>query len=317
MCHQPDKTPLSPGLCRSYRLAGGGSFPSTTMMAAVHWMEKIATTETELAITFAQEALRIPDVRRQSYRQIPSLARIARDTPQLADFLSLEANCFYPSVLENDNIWPSNTREIREKLSKMLGDFSHTPSPFYALLLMDGDQMGKLLRDYIDRRDEISAALNQFAHRVDALVQEADGVTIYAGGDDVFALAPLEGALSLAAVLHEAYIESFQNRAGIPATISGALIFAHFNAPLRRLFQEAHRLLDEVSKGLKGRDSMVVTVWKTGGPVLTWAAPWGFSGRKAGQKPLSKNCGKIYPIPKKAKATAAASSTTCATALVF
>ncbi|MGI6582332.1 MAG: type III-B CRISPR module RAMP protein Cmr6 [bacterium] len=54
------------------------SFPSTTMMAAVHWMEKIATTETELAITFAQEALRIPDVRRQSYRQIicPDLRHI-------------------------------------------------------------------------------------------------------------------------------------------------------------------------------------------------------------------------------------------------
>lgn len=277
------------------------SFPSTTMMAAVHWMEKIATTETELAITFAQEALRIPDVRRQSYRQIPSLARIARDTPQLADFLSLEANCFYPSVLENDNIWPSNTREIREKLSKMLGDFSHTPSPFYALLLMDGDQMGKLLRDNIDRRDEISAALNQFAHRVDALVQEADGVTIYAGGDDVFALAPLEGALSLAAVLHEAYIESFQNRAGIPATISGALIFAHFNAPLRRLFQEAHRLLDEVAKGQKGRDSLVVTVWKTGGPVLTWAAPWGVLREKSGTKTIIEELREDLSDPEKGK----------------
>ena len=39
--------------------------------------------------------------------------------------------------------------------------------------------------------------------------------------------------------------------------------------------RDAHRLLDEVAKEQCGRDGLACRVWKRGGPVLTWAQPWG------------------------------------------
>ncbi len=79
------------------------------------------------------------------------------------------------------------------------------PSPYVAVLLADGDYMGKLLDSLTeaDKLREVSQALAQFAQGVPAIVRDYRGHCIYSGGDDVLALVPLDQAMACAAALSE------------------------------------------------------------------------------------------------------------------
>lgn len=152
---------------------------------------------------------------------------------------------------------------------KALADKAGEPSAFYALLLMDGDGVGALLRS---QESSVAAGLACFSSQVDAAIRQHGGNTIYAGGDDVLALLPLEGAVPAALALRKAYRGAF---AEIPtATISAALIFAHFHVPLRHVLREAHRRLDDVAKDGNGRDSLAVCVLTQSGVTREWVSTW-------------------------------------------
>ena len=157
----------------------------------------------------------------------------------------------------------------RAALTKKAGE----PSPFYAFLLMDGDRVGALLR-----QDEtaVTKGLGDFSSRVEAAVRGRGGDTVYAGGDDVLALVPLEGALPAALDLRKAYRDAFAGAPG--ATISAAVVFAHFHVPLRHALVEAHRLLDDVAKDGNGRDSLAVCLLTQSGVTREWASQWKAGG---------------------------------------
>jgi len=136
-------------------------------------------------------------------------------------------------------------------------------------LLMDGDRVGALLRS---QESEVTKGLADFSSGVDKAIRQHDGNTIYAGGDDVLALLPLEGAVPAALTLRNAYRGAF---AKIPAaTISAALVFAHFHVPLRHVLREAHRQLDEVAKDGNGRDSLAACVLTQSGVTREWVSTW-------------------------------------------
>ncbi len=151
---------------------------------------------------------------------------------------------------------------------KALSDEAGEPSALYALLLMDGDRVGALLRD---REPEVTKGLAGFSSQVDRIIRDKKhgGNTIYAGGDDVLALLPLEGAVPAALALRECYRGSFAE-----ATISAALVFAHFHVPLRHVLREAHRQLDDVAKDGNGRDSLTVCVLTQSGVTREWVSTW-------------------------------------------
>ncbi len=72
------------------------------------------------------------------------------------------------------------------------------------MLLMDGDSMGRLLSEARaslgdEGERQLTRALGQFADKVSATVSGYDGVTVYCGGDDVFAMLPVGQALPCAA----------------------------------------------------------------------------------------------------------------------
>lgn len=93
---------------------------------------------------------------------------------------------------------------------------NHHPEPvptYYAILVMDGDDMGKWLRGEKglvlgqNLHQCLSDALTRFALREAPRVVEQDhpGTLIYAGGDDVLALMPTRVALACAQALNESY----------------------------------------------------------------------------------------------------------------
>jgi CRISPR-associated protein Cmr2 len=278
-------------------------FPSTAYMAAADWiirvLEECADATNGQKVRDAVEAFLTAaetagvdrseaNTRIKGISDRLSGSRLKRDDYWFAD---IDGSAFFEDFLRNEDEFPIKDDAKKAKrddlvkalkaLQEALPEKSGQPrkaTPFYALLLMDGDGMGKLLSAHPGKQAEISQALAGFSSRVPDIVYEHDGRLIYAGGDDVFALLPLDKAISCAAACREAYQRAFQEKASfVPEsgrTISAAIVYAHIHTALGVAVRDAHRLLDEVAKDRTGRDAIACRVWKRGGPVLTWAQPW-------------------------------------------
>lgn len=159
-------------------------------------------------------------------------------------------------------------------------------SPFYAILFMDGDSLGAQMSDG-NKQDHITYGLSCFTRKVESIVEQHCGFLIYAGGDDVLALFPLECAMPAAVELHHKYDEIFadinkereadpssEKRQSINTSISAAIEYVHVKTPLGKVLKDAHDLLDKVAKDATGRDSIACRVWKQGGLQLQWSMPW-------------------------------------------
>ena len=194
----------------------------------------------------------------------------------------LDGQLYFPTALENPRLFPdqSAARQVLQQLQQLRrsAGLQSLPSPYYAILLMDGDQLGKHMGEQA-KQQPISAALNQFTQEAGAIVREHNGFLIYAGGDDVLALLPLDNALAAAAALQKDYRGAFKKHCidkghDVQSTLSGAIEFVHIRTPLTRVLQDAHQLLDDVAKDEVGRNAIAVRVWKPSGLALQWAMPW-------------------------------------------
>lgn len=140
---------------------------------------------------------------------------------------------------------------------------------FYALLLMDGDSMGKLIRD--KGAKTVTVALTAFSAEAPKIVHKYGGVCVYAGGDDLFALLPLDRVLGCSVKVSMEYKKSFRQNQIPEATISAAVILPHYRVPLRQVISQAHHFLDDVAKDQTGRDAIAIAVLKPGGETCSWA----------------------------------------------
>lgn len=155
------------------------------------------------------------------------------------------------------------------------------PSTFYAVLQMDGDRIGALLRRY---PATVRAGLQSFTAKVRALFDPGDnahlGVLIYAGGDDVLALLPIDTALDAALALRAAFHDAFEAAAaeageGATAdefTLSGAIVAAQYKIPLRTVLRHAKHALEAHAKDENGRDSLAIAILKPGGVAAEWVS---------------------------------------------
>ena len=254
-----------------------GQMPSTLDLAAAHWVARLEGADSELLQRLHAFSDTLLDGSDDGLR----LLRCVRETDN-PSLKGLHSSALFPHVLENPKLCPDRDKvQAVQRALKALKDqgwIKNAPAPFYAILLMDGDSLGKLLQD--DNRStpqQISEALNGFTGRVPNLVAEHNGFLIYAGGDDVLALLPLEDALRCATAIRAAYLDAFKDAFKThqsPSTISAAVTFAHVKIPLTRLLRDSHHLLDDIAKDATGRDALAVRVVKQSGEALQWARPW-------------------------------------------
>lgn len=254
-----------------------GQMPSTLDLAAAHWVARLQDADQEVLKRLHALSTLLLDGSDHGLK----LVRCVRETgnPLLQ---GLHSSALFPHVLENRKLCPD--RELVQAVQRVLkdlkdqGQMQSTPPPFYAILLMDGDSLGKLLQDEdTNTPSKISEALNDFTGKVPELVDEHNGFLIYAGGDDVLALLPLEDALGCATAVRAAYLAAFKKAFGTtdsPSTLSAAITFTHVKIPLTRLLRDSHHLLDAIAKDATGRDALAVRVVKQSGEALQWARPW-------------------------------------------
>lgn len=270
--------------------------PSIDDMAAVHWLEHVLKNVDEACLAEIKTAKK--ELRTPKNKQTKKLGKLIDDHtkkrlhpisciqqlyikedgvfPKVGIFVSrgevahFDGGVFFEHALRNSRIYdPENIQAMLNILAGLKNKFGK-PSPYYAILLMDGDNMGKALSSGDPQK--ISRALLEFNKKTAKLVYEHNGFLIYAGGDDVLALLPVEDALNCAYQLHKVYSEVMQGIA--ESTLSGAIQFAQVKTPLTLLLQDAHQLLDQIAKKKHGRDSLAVRVWSHSGQKLEWAMPW-------------------------------------------
>jgi len=278
------------------------NYPSTAYMSAVSWFKEVLetlekekgdklTSALEDFVSIAENAGVAFD---ETWTKIPKLEALVTKGDNRSKLLNFRGDVFFPDAIKNKENFPiknddkdgTKRRKLINALSKLTKAAEVKPTPFYALLMMDGDRMGELLSKYSKQQTEISNALKKFTSEVNEIVEEHYGKLLYAGGDDVFAILPVDTALSCAKELREVYVQAFKEKAKNVrgGTISAGIVYAHMNTTLRAVVKDAHLLLDKVAKDKLGRDAFAVRVWKRGGPIITFGKRWekDFEGKKVG-----------------------------------
>ncbi len=258
-------------------------WPSTVYVAALPWIRRATAIAPEQARKYAEAVKRSASSGTLPQRR-PSFPGLDQDRG--GDFHRLDANYFHRGFVEDERLCPlanDAPSDARAGLARLLGDLQSSRDEagqtvglaptFYALLLADGDRLGRIVGSLGGER--VGRALSTFTASVPEIVRKHSGVTVYAGGDDVLAMLPVSSALACASKLADGYAEAFNGvDSTTQATLSAGVVFAHVRLPLGAVIGEAHRLLDDVAKDANGRNSLAVGVLKRGGLHCEWVTTW-------------------------------------------
>lgn len=326
------------------------TFPSNSEVAAapfkkavIEGLEGTNAEEVKKALlSFLDELHKAKLLERLSYGK-PALPywrknyeKVAGKTERWGELLRLEGSWLYDAHWERSYlaregivIEESRRQAIQKALRGLYRAVGKRPSPYYAVLYMDGDHMGRWLsgthpqmpklrqvvHPNIQDRESIpgdlprpvtpayhafiSEALGHFSRYFVPLIveEESYGALVYAGGDDVLALLPMETAIEAALRLRAAfsgflrweqggwcidwkhqtgYVESeaaVWSTMGPKATASVGLAFAHHRMPLRAALEGARRA-EALAKGPYGRDHLTVLILKRSGEPVEAALRW-------------------------------------------
>lgn len=243
---------------------------------------------------------------------LPGLGPLGRSSRLLA----IEGSWLYESSYEPDTAWrnhfagePSEDDEryeqrIKPRVAAALEAFravrkrldAKAASPYYAVLVLDGDHMGRWLTgrheetptlgairpdvqgaEALERRPVYPALHGELSHRLGKLALELHkvvarhlGRVVYSGGDDLLALVPLATALPCLAEIREEI--RAPDHLGRKVTLSAGVAIAHFREPLSEALRAARAA--EAAAKQDGRDRFVVKVDKRSGAPLSLSLPW-------------------------------------------
>ncbi len=151
------------------------------------------------------------------------------------------------------------------------------PSPYYALLLADGDSMGDAingLRDP-DSHRRFSEKLSRFAKSVSKIVIEKHkGSLVYAGGDDVLAFLPLHTVIQCSRELADSFRDTFKRELdGVQPTLSVGIAIAHHIEPLQDALALV-RTAEQTAKRVDGKNALAIILSKRSGFDTTIKGSW-------------------------------------------
>ncbi len=259
----------------------------------------------------------------------------------------LDGEWFFPETYDSDDAGERLGAGARMRMRQHLGAHLREadalgiarPAPYYAVLFLDGDQMGRwvsgtheglptieesLHEDAVDacraafgdellrqRRPQspslqgaLSGVLLGFGlHVARHVVEERHcGTLVYAGGDDVFAVAPVDGVLALAGDLEAAFRQPALVAAdgvrlgpdalardpraqggtvhlgmGDRATASAGIAVAHHRQPLGQVLEAARRMEKRAKRDL-GRAAFSVALLRRSGEESEAGAKWRLDG---------------------------------------
>ncbi|HTU89715.1 MAG TPA: type III-B CRISPR-associated protein Cas10/Cmr2 [Gemmataceae bacterium] len=194
--------------------------------------------------------------------------------PQYANF-PYEGTAVYPSrhhelleeVIDPEERSLDLLGSLRDALAKL-----PEPNPYLGVLVADGDKMGAAISglETTDENRNFSQTLAGFASEARKIVSEHNGVLVYAGGDDVLAILPVDKCLQCARKLRDAFGERM-SKYGQP-TLSTGIAIGHFMENLEDLLDYG-RAAEKAAKD-PNRDGLAVHLHKRGGSPIRVRSQW-------------------------------------------
>ncbi|MCC6585128.1 MAG: type III-B CRISPR-associated protein Cas10/Cmr2 [Bryobacterales bacterium] len=127
--------------------------------------------------------------------------------PQMARVFPFEASVAFQSRLTSLRDEGADKQQIAElrTLVKKLEAANGEPNPYAAVLVADGDFMGKAISkiDSYPKHQDFSRELAAFAAAAEKTVKRHYGSPVFAGGDDVLAFVPVDTAIECADALRD------------------------------------------------------------------------------------------------------------------
>ena len=183
---------------------------------------------------------------------------------------------------DSDDKLKSAKSELKIFLDNVLGK-NKEPLPYYALILADGDFMGKAIDEQKTKKDHqgLSGQLSEFAGSVrETIENNGQGSLIYAGGDDVLAFVGLHKVLDYADKLatdFKAKLKKFEfdekGKKKAP-TLSVGIAVVHHLEPLEDALDLA-RKAEKAAKSVVGKGALAVVVDKRSGASRIAKGAWG------------------------------------------
>ncbi len=142
------------------------------------------------------------------------------------------------------------------------------PSPYLAVLMLDGDKMG----EHLSKHPKLSEVLTEFSQAVPEIIKRHQGTAIYSSGDELLALLPKDSALSAT----QEVLAKFSSLIS-ETTCSAAITWFHCKDPLQQAIKNCREGLKLAKDGFN-RNSLVCTVLTSSASEHRFGAKWCFSG---------------------------------------
>lgn len=184
---------------------------------------------------------------------------------------------------------PENSLKELDKLTSTAEQMGLKFSNYYALLCLDGDNMGKWLSGkFLDDKDKselesfhggLTKKLGTYSDEVKEIVQNPKGVVIYSGGDDVLAFINLTYLLPVMKELRDnfpAFEEFSYIKQGEKSSASCGVCIAHYKTPLQEVLTWARKMEHE-AKSIDDndkKDAFSIAVLKRSGEIHKTVFKW-------------------------------------------
>lgn len=181
-----------------------------------------------------------------------------------------------------------NEKIIFKELKDIIGfetDTDFKKYSYYAIVRADGDGIGKLLEQIgtdSEKVNEFSKSCLLYCEKASELVSEYNGVTIYAGGDDLLAILPCDSKMKenegtpfhFSGKLNAVFCETFKNlitecnkdkadRDKLSVSISVGITVAYYKFPLYEALEDSQNMLFGYAK--RKRNGIAVKIQKHSG----------------------------------------------------
>jgi len=251
------------------RVAGGSRpYPSVSRVAADPWVRGNHGKRAFEELKAACERLPANVLHRLDRERFPQFQVF----PYEGVAVYVSRHCEWEEEIDEEDFL--SLADIRDALKRL-----PEPSPYLAVLVADGDRMGATISSLKSTDDHraLSKTLAGFANEARRIVDQHNGVLVYAGGDDVLAFLPVDQSLACAQQLRDKFVmllEQYKDDKGQSPTFSVGLAIRHFMENLEDLL-EYGRAAEKAAKDVPGKDALAVHLHKRGGAPIQIRGRWG------------------------------------------
>ena len=264
------------------------------------------------AVSFVKRAYRKGN-RKEEFESTADIALLHWQKEHLAAFKNYQSLFFYKDesyfnaqFLFEENLVKKQLEKqglpkelIKEKLpeflhkQRKLEGFEKKSCKYYALLLFDGDGMGKLLGgDYLKDDNKLEDFHKAFSKKLGVFAKEAKthlddtqfarGRTVYAGGDDFLGFVNLESLFDVLIEFRRLYDDKVNKNDSVKKflkedteiTFSAGICIAHYKEPLSLVLNRARAMEQKAKDFRKAKNAFAIGVIKGSGE--DHDTVWGF-----------------------------------------